>query len=74
MKNYERGREAGISEAILLVANEPNLPGPMPLRSRVLAAIFPERSARAAGEAFRSSLVKKLRALLHETRSAGWPR
>jgi len=68
MTAYERGYEAAISEAILLVANEPNLEGPMPLRNRILATFFPERSARAAGEAFRSSVMKKLRGLLVESK------
>lgn len=61
---YQRGRDAGLREAIAVVAQEPNFKGPMPLRDRLWATIFPCRSARAAGAAWRSSVLAKLRALL----------
>lgn len=61
---FERGFDSGLREAIWTLVNESNLEGAMPLRLRLLAVIRPRLSARAAGEAMRASVLKKLRAKL----------
>jgi hypothetical protein len=63
---HERGRDAGIREAIAVVLEQPNFEGPMPWRLRLWAIFNPELAARNAGAAWRSSVVRKLRALLDE--------
>jgi hypothetical protein len=63
---YEGGRDAGIREAIALILEEPNFEGPMPWRNWLRSFFRPEFSARAAGAAWRASVVRKLRARLDE--------